>query len=453
MSLVRSRARPRRSITGVDLAVAAERPDLLAEAPFVLQDLGDPVVSANLLATCETLLAGDVVPADVRARLLAQRAVILSESGRAAEAIVDTDRAMALADGVDDPELLGWLLAARHLVLAGPEWPHERLRLADRALDLARASASSAMEFGARFWRVDAYWELGDIPALEAELAVLDGLASRLHSPHVGWNVGRARAALAMLRGRFGEALRLSEESTANLPADNFMARLLHDGFTGLIAAETGDAGWLDSSGGIVEQVPGVLGRCLKARVLLATGREQAARACFEQVRNQADGVPRDARWMPAMALLADLASELDDRATARTCYEALVPFGGRLVASGGGTIACLGAVSFFLGRLASVLGQFDDAERWLRDAVARNGAAGALPWVARSQLAMAEVLRRRGGASRRGIELARQAQQTASALGMSPLARRAQQLADTWNEEAGRRAAYRGGSARSPRS
>lgn len=60
---------------------------------------------------------------EVRARLLAQRAVALCESGRLDEALPDSERALELAERSADPGLIAAVLPARHLALAGPEWP------------------------------------------------------------------------------------------------------------------------------------------------------------------------------------------------------------------------------------------------------------------------------------------------------------------------------------------
>jgi hypothetical protein len=59
-------------VRAVDLARRCGRPGLLAGAPLIVQDIGDPEVNASVLRACEQVLAGADRPGDaVRARLLA----------------------------------------------------------------------------------------------------------------------------------------------------------------------------------------------------------------------------------------------------------------------------------------------------------------------------------------------------------------------------------------------
>ena len=134
-------------VQAADLARGCGRPSLLAGAPLIVQDIGDPEVNASVLRACEGVLAGaDGLDDAVRVRLLAQRAVALCESGRLDEALPDSERAMQLAERSGDPELKAAVLPARHVALAGPDWTLERLDLAEQALGLARLAAAPIQE-------------------------------------------------------------------------------------------------------------------------------------------------------------------------------------------------------------------------------------------------------------------------------------------------------------------
>jgi tetratricopeptide (TPR) repeat protein len=110
-------------VQAAELARRSCRLRLLAGAPLIVQDIGDPEVNASVLRACEGVLAGgDGLDDAIRARLLAQRAAALCESGRLDEALPDSERAMELAERSGDAELLAAVLPARHLALAGPEW-------------------------------------------------------------------------------------------------------------------------------------------------------------------------------------------------------------------------------------------------------------------------------------------------------------------------------------------
>jgi DNA-binding CsgD family transcriptional regulator len=130
---------------------------------------------------------------------------------------------------------------------------------------------------------------------------------------------------------------------------------------------------------------------------------------------------------MGTMVFLTDGAFQFNDRETAEICYRELLPFEGRFMASGGGSVVCQGSVALFLGMAANTLGRLDDSEGHLRRAIQRNIAAGARPWAARAELVLAELLRRQGRARGQALDLAQRAARTATTLGMRVLRTRAE--------------------------
>jgi DNA-binding CsgD family transcriptional regulator len=417
-------------VQAAELARRSGQPSLLAGAPLIVQDIGDPEVNASVLRACEEVLAsGDGLDDGVRARLLAQRAAALCESGRLDEALPDSQRAMQLAERSGDSELLAAVLPARHLALAGPDWTLERLGLADRALGLAHSTAAPIQELWARAWRTDAFWELGDIASVDAEIDRLASLAHSLRNPLARWLLQRLQAARALMAGQYEEAAARSEEATTAVPQESFIARILHLSFMACVNADRGE--WMDSQRWVVEARPSMITWSLLSWSLISAGRRDEALAYYEQARASLRRVPRDSRWMPTMVFLADVSSQLDDRETAEICYRKLLPFEDRFATSGGGTVACLGSVALFLGMVAMTRRRFDDGETHLRLAIQRNTAAGARPWAARAELAMAELLCRQGRASGQALDLAQRAAHTAGALGMKVLRTRAQAVID----------------------
>jgi tetratricopeptide (TPR) repeat protein len=417
-------------IQAADLARRSSRPSLLAGAPLIVQNIGDPQVNASVLRACEGVLAGDDRLDDaIRARLPAQRAAALCESGRQEEALPDSQRAMELAERSGDPELLAAVLPARHLALAGPDWPRERLDLAEQALGLARSMAAPIQELSARAWRTDAFWELGDIASVDSEIERLAGLAQSLRNPLASWQLRRLQAARALMAGRYEEAVARSEDATAGVPQESFIARILHASFMAAVNADRGE--WKDAQRWVVEVRPSPITWSLLSWSLLSAGRRDEAVVYYEQARASIRRVPRDSRWMPTMVFLTEVSSHLDDRETAELCYEQLLPFEDRFATSGGGTVVCLGSVALFLGMAAMTLGQFDDSERHLRRAIRRNTGAGARPWAARAELVLAELLGRQGRARGQAFDLAQQAARTAGALGLKLLRTRAQVVID----------------------
>jgi hypothetical protein len=168
--------------------------------------------------------------------------------------------------------------------------------------------------------------------------------------------------------------------------------------------------------------------RCTLALMLLELGREDAARAEFEALATAGfDVLPRDAQWLIATTLLAEVCGRLGDAERAAQLYEPLLPFAGRNVIVGR-AVTCNGSASRPLGILAATRGQWSAAERHFTDALAMHEAMGARPFVARTQLAWAEMELARGDAVRARSLLA-DAIVIADALGMRALGQRARAL------------------------
>ena len=101
-----------------------------------------------------------------------------------------------------------------------------------------------------------------------------------------------------------------------------------------------------------------------------------------------------DGVWLCAMRLFAAVAVDVGDRDAAGELYDLLVPFADQ-VASDGATVQ--GPLGGPLGRLAALVGRYDDAEAWFQRAVAQEEQLGARLDLARTQVAWAETLVDRG--------------------------------------------------------
>jgi hypothetical protein len=120
-------------------------------------------------------------------------------------------------------------------------------------------------------------------------------------------------------------------------------------------------------------------------------------------------------------AYLAEVAADLGSGEQMTTLLRALAPYHRRFVAPGAGVAVCSGSVARHLGLLAAGLGAWSEAERYLLEAAEQDSRAGALPFAAHAQVALAEVLRRRSdhrGAAALARSAARTAE-TAKAVGM----------------------------------
>ena len=130
--------------------------------------------------------------------------------------------------------------------------------------------------------------------------------------------------------------------------------------------------------------------------------------------------------WMGTMTYLVDVCTFLGDRDRAETLYRILLPFAGRNVVVSNGA-ACYGALSRYLGALATTLERWDDAARHFEDALAMNARMDARPWLAHTQEQYATMLlaRRHSGDRDKAAALLDAALATTRELGMRALEER----------------------------
>jgi hypothetical protein len=115
-------------------------------------------------------------------------------------------------------------------------------------------------------------------------------------------------------------------------------------------------------------------------------------------VRALATGVeplPSGDEWPHIVGLLALGGVELGDPTTAEALRTLLEPYAE--LNCGVGYRSFVGPASFHLGRLAVIVGDWDDAERHLTAALAGLAHRQARPWMALAQLALAQALEARG--------------------------------------------------------
>src|SRR5205809_7953010 len=95
--------------------------------------------------------------------------------------------------------------------------------------------------------------------------------------------------------------------------------------------------------------------RCSRMFFGSETGRTAEARRDLRALAKDGFELPRDGGWLVYTSLLAAVAAELNDRASAARLYDLLLPYADRLAIVGAG-LACWGSISCYLGLLASAL-------------------------------------------------------------------------------------------------
>ena len=292
---------------------------------------------ATLLQDALAGLGDAEVP--LRARLLARLALELYYAGDPERRLALSDEAVELARRLGDPQTLATCLDARHYALWRPETVHERLEVASELRRIAETVGDPELELEGAGWTVVDLLELGDIEGADIQIAAASRLAEALHRPLYEWWTSQFRCARAQIDGRFDEAERLAEETLAigrRGQAENATHVYAQSIFNvrreqgRLVEVEEGVRGMI----GLYPAVPAW--RCSLALLQLELGREDAAAAEFEAVAAAGfDTLPRDANWLIAITLLAEVCARLGDADRAGELYAALAPYAGRNVLVG----------------------------------------------------------------------------------------------------------------------
>ena len=132
---------------------------------------------------------------------------------------------------------------------------------------------------------------------------------------------------------------------------------------------------------------------------------------------------PIDAKHSTTLAYVAEVCATLGAESHAATVFGLLAPYREMTITTGVTTV-CYGSAGRYLGILADVLGQWDQAEELFEQALRMNQKMEALPWLAHTQRDLAHMFRRRGRTAdiTRAETLLADAWATAERLGMVAL-------------------------------
>ena len=414
----------------------------LARAALGLHAVGvesgaDPAEVAGLLEAALARTAADPALAAQVGSALAQTLAWAPDPDPARAAAM-AERAVATARTTGDPHVLAAALLGRHNVLWGPDTPKERLAVLAELERLAADDEELATE--AQLLRATVLLELGDARAT-ALLAALARRARQSRLARVRW-LGRSREAmLAVLAGDLDLADRLAADvrrlgDELRIPDVDHVSAGLRAGVDSLRGRPSREL--LDSVERLVGRldVPVTSPRGWMTVMLLGEDRpawvDAYARGALDV---DPDDVPRDWMWLRSSVILAELNAAAGDAAACARWYEALAPYQDR-TAVAGGSVLFLGAVAHYLGLLAAAGGRPEPARRHLEDAAAVHERLGARPWLLRSRLELARLLRDDPDRHDQADELLRGVLEEAGRLGLEALAASATGLL-----EAGRRA------------
>jgi class 3 adenylate cyclase len=388
---------------------------------------------AGLLEEASRTLGDPESP--LHARLLGRLAVELYYwPERASERIPLAHQAVEMARPLGDPATLAYVLSARNHCLWGAESAAERLSDVDEILRLSEQIGDRERVLEARTFRVSALLEVGDITALDREIAEHAALADAMRQPFHRWHAKLFRAMRALVDGQFEPAEPLVMDALATGQAiQSEDAMLVFGTQAALLRLEQGRIDEvLPTFRSFVELYPAIPAlRCGLAAIHAEFGRREEAVVEFERVAaHRFADLPRDASWLVGLTYAALASVALGDLERAALVYDLLAPQADRNVVVGLG-YAFWGPAHGYCGALAATLGRWDEAETHFEAALARCERMATRPWLANTQHRYARMLLARGraGDRDRALTLLARALDTARALGMKRLLEQA--LAD----------------------
>jgi class 3 adenylate cyclase/DNA-binding NarL/FixJ family response regulator len=335
----------------------------------------------------------------LRARTLGSLARALLYTGLLQHATVYVEQAVALARRVSDPAALAFNLDVMLDVPWEPEQTEARLTDAMEVLQHAEAAGDVELLAHAHSRLLFCHLELGDIPAADVAIAAHIRLAEEARQPFFRYVATGFQTLRALLDGRFAEAERLAQQSLEfgqQAQVENA------DGVFGiqmfLLRREQGRLAELAPAVRyFVRQHTATAWRPGLALIYSELGLVQEARGEFEHLaQHDFTDLPRDGLWVTCITYLAEVCTFLQDTARAATLYHLLHPYAGRNVIVGG-SVACYGAASRYLGMLATTMARWGEAEQHFQEALAMNTRTGARPWLAHTQHDYAAMLLARG--------------------------------------------------------
>jgi eukaryotic-like serine/threonine-protein kinase len=365
---------------------------------------------------------------------LAQAVYWVDAEGRSEELGLE---ALEMARRIADPPSLALALARRQFTGTGREGAERRLRESEELLELARRLDDPELEPRAHAYHLRDELELGDIAAVDADLASFARLVEELRQPQWRWHVPLLRGMRSLIAGRFDDAERLAAEAYAGgqragepIAAQFYATQLA---LLRRLRRSDEDIAQLDPLverlGELADSYPAIPAwRCSLAATHAELGNEREARAALEAIAVDDFAVlPRDAQWTISLALLAEAAVFLGDREHAESLYAHLLPHDGLTIVAGRAA-ACYGPVARLLALLAGAAGRHEEAARHFEDALRLSERMGDLPFTARAQFEFARLALDRDaqGDRQRALDLLTDALEIGQRIGMIGLVRSA---------------------------
>ena len=238
-------------------------------------------------------------------------------------------------------ETLAYVLGRVLLARWGPDSAAQDIETCEELIERARALGDGELELMARQWRISVLLELGDVAAVDQEIARVEHMANELRQPRAMAFLPLQHGMRAIAVGRFDEAERLMAESAEiGRRGARIGQRAGRDRAAPGHSPAPGPDGRARGAAARARGRPSGNGRpALRARRVCSSrpgGRRRRGPSWSASPGAGLDGLPRDNDHVVMLALLAEVAAELGDEARAGAIYEWLEPYAGRWVVSPG---------------------------------------------------------------------------------------------------------------------
>ena len=332
----------------------------------------------------------------LRARVLASLAKAYRTAAEPKLAMKTFRESIALARKCDDPKvLLDCLRKGNWTVGRNPSSMREGLEISREALGLAKVNGPSDAILDSITDIVFQLCDLGEVEEIKRQLTVLRELALEQRQPHFLNVLVGFETALAILQGRWNEALTHASEAVRQVPLQGVLG--LEGRFAFQVFAIKKAQGSLGEVADLAERIIGASNDSqlwLPGQILLhcELGQRQQARGALERLGDPRNLPADDLRGI-ALVYLAEACVNLRDVPRCARLYELLSPYRG-LNATLAGTLM-LGAMSGYLALLAVAMRRYGEAKALFEEARAMNKAMGAAPALARTHVDYARLLLR----------------------------------------------------------
>ncbi len=342
-----------------------------------------------------------------------------------------TDEGVAMARRVGDKQALAETIWNRLWGGSGMlEGADERLPLATEMVQLAEDANDRNMAISGRWALIANSIIRGDMAAANEMIDDLERVTEESRMPIFSWQLELLRAMQKMFSGTMDEAEKATQVALAigqKVTPDSAMQMFGAVNFA--IRREQGRTEELEPAlKGFVQMYPAV------PAWRTALGFSYAERGMIEEAQAELDVLaeddfavfPRDGNWPIAMALLVETTTIVGDKERAAYLYDELLPVGDRCIIVGA-SVDCYGSTHRLLGRLATTLERWDDAERHFEDGIEMNTRMGAGRMAGWNYYQYADMLLRRDreGDREKALPLLQQALDVAEPRGMTALLER----------------------------